>query len=89
MEFYEGKQILLTGCTGFIGKVLLEKVMRSMPNFGKLYIMVRGKRNQSPKVRLREILSSYCFARLKKSMGEDNFWKMANEKVVPIEGDLI
>jgi fatty acyl-CoA reductase len=44
-EFYEGKQILLTGCTGFIGKVLLEKVMRSMPNFGMLYIMVRGKRN--------------------------------------------
>jgi alcohol-forming fatty acyl-CoA reductase len=30
-EFYCGKTLLVTGCTGFVGKVVLEKLMRSCP----------------------------------------------------------
>lgn len=30
-EFYKDKIILLTGCTGFLGKVLVEKILRSLP----------------------------------------------------------
>jgi len=44
-EFYEGKHILLTGCTGFIGKVMLEKLLRSIPKIGRIYLLVREKRN--------------------------------------------
>ena len=47
-EFYSGKNILLTGVTGFLGKVLLEKVLRSFPDIGTVYIMVRAKRNETP-----------------------------------------
>lgn len=47
-EFYSGKNILLTGVTGFLGKVLLEKVLRSFPDIGTIYIMVRAKRNETP-----------------------------------------
>ena len=27
-EFYKNKTIMITGCTGFIGKVILEKLLR-------------------------------------------------------------
>jgi fatty acyl-CoA reductase len=30
-EFFKDKKILLTGCTGFLGKVLVEKILRSIP----------------------------------------------------------
>ena len=46
-EFYRGKTIFITGTTGFVGKVVLEKIMRSMPDFDKLYIMVRSKKGMT------------------------------------------
>ena len=46
-EFYEGKTIFLTGCTGFVGKVVLEKIIRTMPNFRKIFVMIRAKKNMS------------------------------------------
>ncbi len=47
-EFYSAKNILLTGVTGFLGKVLLEKVLRAFPDIGTIYILVRAKRNETP-----------------------------------------
>ena len=46
-EFYEDKTIMLTGCTGFVGKVVLEKIIRTMPNFRKIFVMIRAKKNMS------------------------------------------
>jgi fatty acyl-CoA reductase len=43
-EFYKGKSILLTGATGFVGKVILEKFFRSLPEIKTIYILVRPKR---------------------------------------------
>jgi thioester reductase-like protein len=43
--FYKGKTIFLTGTTGFVGKVVLEKFLRSLGDFKKLYLMVRSKKN--------------------------------------------
>ena len=41
-NFYEGKTILLTGSTGFLGKVILEKILRSFSNVKKIYITIMG-----------------------------------------------
>ena len=61
-EFYAGKTIFLTGTTGFVGKVVLEKMLRSLPDIKKIFIMVRGKKNISVRERFeREILSSEIF----------------------------
>lgn len=46
-EFYEGKTIFLTGTTGFVGKVVLEKILRSLPMIKKLFIMVRDKKGMT------------------------------------------
>ena len=56
-EFYAGKDILVTGATGFMGKVLVEKLLRSTA-IGNVYILVREKRGKSSKERLDHLLSS-------------------------------
>ena len=40
-----GKQILLVGVTGFIGKVWLEHVLSEIPEIGKIYLLIRRQRN--------------------------------------------
>ena len=81
--FYAGKNVLLSGCTGFVGKVLLEKLFRSCPEINKIYIMVRPKRNKLPMERVKnEILNSYNFSLVRK-MHKD-FLSWAESKVIPI-----
>lgn len=43
-EFYGGKNILITGATGFMGKVLVEKLLRDCGDVKCIYILVRMKR---------------------------------------------
>jgi alcohol-forming fatty acyl-CoA reductase len=51
-EYYAGKSIFITGSTGFMGKVLVEKLLRSCPGVGKLYLLMRAKKGQNGKERL-------------------------------------
>ena len=46
-EFYNDKCIFLTGVTGFVAKVLLEKLIRAIPRFGKIYILIRAKKTMT------------------------------------------
>jgi len=47
-EFYNGKTILLTGATGFLGKVVLEKICRSLPVVKTIYVAVKAKVSSIP-----------------------------------------
>ena len=61
-EFYDGKTIFLTGTTGFVGKVVLEKILRSLPSIKKLFVMVRDKKGMSVRQRFENgILSAEIF----------------------------
>ena len=40
-----GKRILLTGTTGFLAKVVLEKLIRAVPSVGRIILVIRGNRN--------------------------------------------
>ncbi|KAB0802588.1 hypothetical protein PPYR_04774 [Photinus pyralis] len=64
-EFYAGRSILVTGATGFIGKVLIEKLLRSCPKIDKLYILIRSKKGQSPEERIKAITDLPLFDKLK------------------------
>ena len=57
-EYYTDKNVFITGATGFIGKVLLEKLLRSCPNVGNLYLLVRPKKSQDCHQRITEISQS-------------------------------
>lgn len=42
-ETLAGKHILLTGASGFLGKVWLGLVLHHVPQIGRIYLLVRGK----------------------------------------------
>ncbi len=52
-DFYKDKTLLITGTTGFLGKVVLEKFCRSLNNFKRIYLLVRPKRGTSIKDRIK------------------------------------
>lgn len=67
-DYYAGKNVLITGATGFMGKVLLEKLLRSCSDVKALYILVRPKAGQSMQERVSDMMK--CKVRL--CLGESN-----------------
>lgn len=53
-----GHTILLTGGTGFMGKVFIEKVLRKTPGVAGIYLLVRNKKGKDPKDRLKDVFSN-------------------------------
>ncbi|KAG8232898.1 hypothetical protein J437_LFUL012811 [Ladona fulva] len=55
-DFFAGRTVLVTGGTGFMGKVLLEKLLRSCPDVKRVYIVMRPKRGKEVAARLQDLL---------------------------------
>lgn len=56
-SFYHGKSVFVTGGSGFLGKVLIEKLLRSCPGIKTVYILLREKKGKSVEQRMNEITS--------------------------------
>lgn len=59
----EGKRILLTGATGFVGSALLEALLREP--VARLYVLIRDKDGQTAEQHLDEMLTGPRFAGLR------------------------
>ncbi len=88
-EALKGKTILVTGTTGFLGKSIVEKTLRAVPEVGRINLAIRSSARRPAAERLeREVLSSPAFKRLKDELGEDAFARLAAEKLSVLEIDL-
>ena len=92
-ESFADKEVLVTGATGLVGKVLLEKILRDLPDVRLVHVLIRSKVMRSGKVvtpeeRLqREVLGSSAFDRLRRIHG-DSFASMTDDKIRVVAGDL-
>lgn len=82
-KFYAGKKIFVTGATGFMGKVLLEKLLRSCPDLDTIYCLMRSKKNACAQQRIKELMESKVFDRLRKIQPD------FRHKVVAVSGDVL
>ena len=57
-EFYAGRSVFITGATGFMGKVLVEKLLRSCPQVKHLYLLMRPSKGKDADTRLQELLTN-------------------------------
>jgi fatty acyl-CoA reductase len=86
-EAYRGKSLLLTGGTGFLGMALVEKLLRSVPELGRLYLIVRASSGKSARERFeKDMLGSDAFDRLKRELGEGFEERVSRVRV--LEGDV-
>jgi nucleoside-diphosphate-sugar epimerase len=84
-----GKHVLITGCTGFLGKVLLEKLLRTNPDIGGIHLLVRGSQKYAT-VRERfeaEIQSSTVFNYMR-SQDAAAFDNLCEEKIHVVAGEI-
>ncbi|KAL9703287.1 hypothetical protein quinque_006805 [Culex quinquefasciatus] len=78
LEFYRGSTVLLAGGTGFLGKTLLEKLLRCL-KVKKIYLLIRTKKGCCGEERLKAILEDRLFDRVRKPE--------LIAKIVPVEVD--
>ncbi|XP_046466382.1 putative fatty acyl-CoA reductase CG5065 isoform X1 [Neodiprion pinetum] len=81
-SFYSGRSIFITGASGLMGKVLLEKLLYCCSDLKCIYILLRQKRGRSVEARVDDMFKLPMFHRVRKLN------PALMEKVVPMEGDV-
>ncbi|KAF7805696.1 Fatty acyl-CoA reductase 3 [Senna tora] len=88
LHFLQDKTILVTGATGFLAKILVEKILRVQPNVKKLFLLLRAADTKSATHRLHnEIIGKDLFRLLKEKLG-GNFNSFISEKSTLVPGDI-
>lgn len=91
-ETFAGKSILITGGTGFLGKVLAEKILRDLPDVRRVHLLIRprssrGRVISAPDRLQSELLGTALFDRLREKHGS-GFADFCAAKIDCISGDL-
>ncbi|MGA2411192.1 MAG: AMP-binding protein, partial [Candidatus Binataceae bacterium] len=86
-EVLQGRRILLTGGTGFLGKVLLYLLLRRHPELERIFVLIRGDKRSSLSRFRREILDSAALAPLRDQLGS-RFDHYVESKVAVVAGDI-
>ncbi len=82
---FRGREILITGVTGFLGKVAVTMLLDRYPEVGKVHVLVRPRAGGSAHDRFfGKVVSTPPFQPLREKYGEAFF----KEKCFPIPGDV-
>ena len=85
---FRGKQLLILGGTGYLGKIFWILLLSRYPEIGRIWLLVRkGKTETSEERFWSTIATSEAMLPLKEQYG-DGFEAFLKEKIVPIDGDV-
>ncbi|KAK9879057.1 hypothetical protein WA026_003872 [Henosepilachna vigintioctopunctata] len=83
VRYYNEKTIFLTGATGFLGKLILEKILRTCKGVKRIYILVRPKKGVNINDRIDQLFAGPAMDRMKEV--NPNF----KDQVSVVPGDLL
>ncbi|KAF8395374.1 hypothetical protein HHK36_019320 [Tetracentron sinense] len=88
VESLENKSILVTGSTGFLAKIFVEKVLRIQPDVKRLFLLLRATDSKSAMRRFHdEVIGKELFRVLRKKYGA-SFDSFISGKVILVPGDI-
>ncbi|MGA8223644.1 MAG: SDR family oxidoreductase [Candidatus Acidiferrales bacterium] len=87
-ESLRGKNILLIGATGFIGKVWLTNLLSDLPEIGRIYLLVRHNRTATSLERFQRVIEeSPVFENLAACHAE-HFADFLRDRIEVVDGDV-
>ncbi|XP_059428405.1 fatty acyl-CoA reductase 2, chloroplastic [Corylus avellana] len=88
VKFLRGKGFLITGATGFLAKVLIEKILRTQPEVGRIFLLIQAKNKEAAMERLsNEIINAELFKCLRQIHGK-SYQSFMLSKLVPVVGNI-
>lgn len=85
----KGRDLVVVGATGFLGKVWLSLLLHRYPDVGHLYLMVRGKKDLDCETRFwTEVVPSQVFDPVRDQHPGAAFEQFMREKITPVDGDV-
>lgn len=86
-QHLRGKTILLTGGTGFLGKVVVERLLRVAPEIERIHLLIRETRDPAAIRLANEVVPAGVFEALARSYG-DRWSSFVHDKLAPVAGDV-
>ena len=87
-EIFRGKNVMLIGSTGFVGKVALSMLLHRYPDVGRVYCLVRpGAGNTADERFYKKVASSEVFDPLREVHGA-GFEDFLRTKIIAVPGDI-
>ncbi|KAK9841845.1 hypothetical protein WJX81_007051, partial [Elliptochloris bilobata] len=83
---FSNSTVLITGATGYLGSLVMEQLLRLVPDVKRIYVIVRGKRGLSGDARIDRLLARSLF-HMHREKGV--FRPELREKIVVVPGDLL
>jgi fatty acyl-CoA reductase len=88
VERLAGSRVLLTGVTGFLGQVLLERLLADFPET-RILLLVRSQTGATPVDRVHYLTRKPSFDALRRSLGSDEaLLRLLDERVDVVDGDF-
>ena len=87
-EVFAGKNLLVIGTTGFIGKVWLTMLLEDLPEINRIYLLVRRQGSRSALQRFERIVAESPAFKVLHDLHGDNLGHWLSERIEVLEGDV-
>ncbi|MBX7080987.1 MAG: SDR family oxidoreductase [Nannocystaceae bacterium] len=86
-ETLAGKRVLLTGASGFVGKVWLAMMLDRLPQIGRIYVLLRGK-GRGARERFEKIVNESPVFKPLHEAQEGRMSEFVSQRVEVVAGDV-